>query len=78
MNCNLKELWKFIYNFFIFTCFVTFIVVLAFALLSFLQGKDEQSILCFLQNIKVLAVIFDLAFILTAIEVWGLDDLDDW
>ena len=73
MNCNLKEAWRFIYNFFIFTCFVAFIVVVALALLSFLHGKDEQSILCFLQNIKVWAVIFDLAFILTAFEVWGLD-----
>lgn len=73
MNCNLKEVWKFIYNFFIFTCFVTFIVVSALALLSFLQGKDEQYVFCFLQNIKSWVVIFDLAFILTAFEVWGLD-----
>lgn len=73
MNCNLKEAWKFIYNFFIFTCFVVFIVILAFALLSFLQEKDEQYVLCFLQNIKLWVVIFDLAFILTAFEVWGLD-----
>ena len=73
MNCNLKEVWKFIYNFFIFTCFVTFIAVLALTLLSFLQGKDEQYVFCFLQNIKTWVVIFDLAFILTAFEVWGLD-----
>lgn len=73
MNCNLKEVWKFIYNFFIFTCFVAFIVVSALALLSFLQGKDEQYVFCFLQNIKTWVVIFDLAFILTSFEVWGLD-----
>lgn len=73
MKRILKEAWKFIYNFFIFTCFVTFIVVLALTLLSFLHGEDEQSVICFLQNIKVWAVIFDLAFILTALEVWGLD-----
>ena len=73
MNYNLKEAWRFIYNFFIFTCFVAFIVVVALALLSFLHGEDEQYVLYFLQNIKVWAVIFDLAFILTAFEIWGLD-----
>lgn len=73
MKRMLKEVWEFIYNFFIFICFVTFFVVLALALLSFLHGEDEQSVICFLQNIKVWAVIFDLAFMMTAIEVWGLD-----
>lgn len=39
MKRILKEAWKFIYNFFIFTCFVTFVVVLTFAYLVILAWR---------------------------------------